>query len=168
MKQYIYRIINGQHKLMPLPEPKEPEYKYTHSEANAAYKNWLQSGILMSPELQKLYKEGDVIPESAFEVKEQWVIKPEDCYSNGDHKGIKTAVFVAYPIQHSEKEDLEPSKEQCLDVASVASHSCTDGTTLSYEELQKECNRLAGIAEYWQNKYYELNPPFQRPKLDNL
>lgn len=36
------------------------------------------------------------------------------------------------------------------------------------EELNEECKRLAGIAEHWQNKYYELNPPIQPSKLDNL
>ena len=39
---------------------------------------------------------------------------------------------------------------------------------LSYKELQEECKRLAGVAEFWQNKYYELNPPHQPIKLDNL
>lgn len=35
-------------------------------------------------------------------------------------------------------------------------------------EWKEECERLAKNAEFWQNKYYELNPGFQRPKIDNL
>lgn len=35
-------------------------------------------------------------------------------------------------------------------------------------EAMAECERLAEIASHWQNKYYELNPPHQPKKLDNL
>lgn len=35
----------------------------------------------------------------------------------------------------------------------------------SYRE---ECERLAGLVKFWQEKYYKLNPPHQNPKIDNL
>lgn len=31
-----------------------------------------------------------------------------------------------------------------------------------------ECERLSEVAKYWQEKYYEVVPPFQRPNIDNL
>jgi len=35
-------------------------------------------------------------------------------------------------------------------------------------EWKEECERLAGIAKYWQEEYHKLNPGFIRPKLDHL
>ncbi len=43
-----------------------------------------------------------------------------------------------------------------------------DDNVMNEIELLEECKRLAGVAEYWQQKYYDLNPPTQPIKLDNL
>ncbi len=34
-------------------------------------------------------------------------------------------------------------------------------------EWKEECDRLAGLVEFWQKKYYEINPPQQFGKIDN-
>ena len=36
------------------------------------------------------------------------------------------------------------------------------------QEYKEECERLAKVAEFWQNKWNEANPGWQPPKLDNL
>jgi hypothetical protein len=36
------------------------------------------------------------------------------------------------------------------------------------QEYKEECERLAGVAKFWQEKYYELNPGWQPPKIDNF
>ncbi len=35
------------------------------------------------------------------------------------------------------------------------------------KEWKEECERLAKVAEYWQQEYYKLNPPHQPIKIDN-
>ncbi len=40
--------------------------------------------------------------------------------------------------------------------------------TSSEKEFKEECERLAGLVKFWQEKYYELNPPHKNPKIDNL
>lgn len=35
-------------------------------------------------------------------------------------------------------------------------------------EYKEECERLAGVIQFWQAKYYALKPPHQNPKIDNL
>jgi hypothetical protein len=40
--------------------------------------------------------------------------------------------------------------------------------SLNEQELNEECKRLAEVAEYWQKKYYEVVPPHQPSKLDDL
>ena len=37
-----------------------------------------------------------------------------------------------------------------------------------HKELKEECERLEKVAKFWQQKYYELNPPYTPPKIDNL
>lgn len=37
-----------------------------------------------------------------------------------------------------------------------------------HKESKEECERLEKVAKFWQQKYYELNPPYTPPKIDNL
>jgi hypothetical protein len=36
------------------------------------------------------------------------------------------------------------------------------------QQWKEECERLAKVAEFWQNKWNEANPGWQPPKIDNL
>jgi transcriptional regulator with XRE-family HTH domain len=36
------------------------------------------------------------------------------------------------------------------------------------KDWREECERLAKIAEYWQQEYYKVVPPRRNPKIDNL
>ena len=48
------------------------------------------------------------------------------------------------------------------------SESIEPCATSSENGFKEECERLAGLVKFWQEKYYELNPPHKNPKIDNL
>ncbi len=50
----------------------------------------------------------------------------------------------------------------------IPSYKAGEDLEQQNKEWKEECDRLAGVAEYWQTKYYELNPPHRNPKIDNL
>jgi hypothetical protein len=68
-----------------------------------AYQHWLTTHIPVLPEHQHLFKDGQEVENDIdYGVEGRWIIKPEDRYPNGDHKGIKTFVTVAIPIKQQQ------------------------------------------------------------------
>lgn len=80
---------------------------------------------------------------------------------HGKTERIRTRLSVLKEVKENYVTSVQPK-----DLASLASHTCTIGNSI--QEWHDECERLAGLAEYWQKKYYEVVPPQQPAKLDNL
>lgn len=128
-------------------EGKPGKWKY-NKHAHLVYKDGIsEAGIPISGKVdwmdgQELIKGKDFVPR----------------YTKSPNSEAMTFTHVT-PTKKVEDIEAKTQEENDLIIA---------GLQIGSDNWKDECDRLSGLVEFWQKKYYELNPGFQPPKIDNL
>lgn len=78
------------------------------------------------------------------------------------------ATYVGY-FPHDCQRAPQVNKEvQDWEYQAKALSAIKKGLEVSLKEYMEECERLAGLVDFWQKEYYKVNPGWQRPNIDNL
>lgn len=131
---------------------------------------WLEETPSVSSEIDNVGSEGSMSSFLNSNNEDDYGLYEEDAKNDARiiYETYKTMAECPLKEHLSKWFDFVASKEQPS--ASVASHSSGVGNSIQQEleYAMAECNRLSEVATYWQKKYYEVVPPQQPVKLDNL
>jgi hypothetical protein len=143
------KIYSSKHQaIVEAPIREKPEYsegddafdrQLNYQIKMQAYNKWLSTHKPVPDEFKDYWADGQEVPDSAYEVKKQWLREKANQWLDVDmHLPInyycKTRLVA---IPKKEKEDLEPEASN-TDEASVASHSCTVGNSIE-QRFYSEC-----------------------------
>jgi hypothetical protein len=146
-----------------IPETEEEAREAANEQARelpqfSHYGHWLSSSLEIIGEHE--YVDGEEVPDSAYEVKKQWLREKANQWLDVDmHLPInyycKTRLVA---IPKKEKEDLEPEASN-TDEASVASHSGTVGNSIEHwaKDIEEQADNdyaMMQACEFaeWMNK----------------
>lgn len=116
----------------------------------------------------KAYNPKPISPQSSVGVEEMVLLRTES-QKDGEHYSVMTRKEAEKMIQRNYE-----WRGQFKIICDVTKAMTEYSSILSKEkdriinDYKEECDRLAGLVDFWQKKYYELNPPQQPLKIDNL